>query len=196
MSTGLTNAINANSTTPLLPILGGTGVSSPTAHGVLIGEGASAVSPIVLTAGQVLIGTTSGDPSGATLTAGSGINITSLSGSITIAGMTWSQKNTATTLAPSNGYFTTSGSTVVFTLPATAAIGDTYQVTTAPTGIGGWEIAQNSGQSIVVGNTTTTVGTGGSISSESTLGDWIVITCAIANTGFVAYIAQGEVSVI
>ena len=64
---------------------GGTGLSNPTAHGVLISEGSSALNPIVLTAGQVLIGTTAADPAAATLTPGSNISITSASGSITIA---------------------------------------------------------------------------------------------------------------
>jgi hypothetical protein len=50
----------------------------------MIAEGASAMTPIVLTAGQVLIGTTSSDPVGATLTAGTNISITSATGAITI----------------------------------------------------------------------------------------------------------------
>jgi hypothetical protein len=41
------NVVNAPF--PLSATQGGLGVASPTAHGVLIGEGASAVTPIVLT---------------------------------------------------------------------------------------------------------------------------------------------------
>jgi len=81
----ISNSINANSSTPLNTTEGGIGVSAPTAHGVMIAEGASPVTPIVLTAGEVLIGTTAGDPVGATLTAGTGVTITNASGSITIA---------------------------------------------------------------------------------------------------------------
>ena len=84
----LQNGINANASTPLEALQGGTGLSSPTAHSILIGEGASPLTPIVLTAGQVLIGTTAGDPVGATLTQGSGVTITSASGVITIAAST------------------------------------------------------------------------------------------------------------
>ncbi len=80
-----TNSLNANSSTPLNATDGGTGISAPTAHGVMISEGASAVNPIVLSAGQLLIGTTSGDPSAATLTQGTGITITNASGAVTIA---------------------------------------------------------------------------------------------------------------
>ena len=59
-------------------------LSGLTAHGVLIGEGASPLVSIVLGAGQLLIGTTSGDPSASTLTQGQNIGITSASGAITI----------------------------------------------------------------------------------------------------------------
>jgi hypothetical protein len=60
-------------------------LSGLTAHGVLIGEGASPLTSIVLGAGQVLIGTTASDPAAATLTQGQNIGITSASGAITIA---------------------------------------------------------------------------------------------------------------
>ena len=59
-------------------------LSGLTAHGVLVGEGASPLVSIVLGAGQLLIGTTSGDPTAAALTQGQNIGITSASGSITI----------------------------------------------------------------------------------------------------------------
>jgi len=64
---------------------GGLGVASPTAHGILVGEGASAVTPLTLTNGQVLIGSTGNDPVAATLSAGAGVTITNGAGTITIA---------------------------------------------------------------------------------------------------------------
>ncbi len=65
---------------------GGTGVSTLTNGGVLLGSGTGAVTPLArLTAGQVIIGSTTGDPVNATLTGGSGIAITEGDGSITIA---------------------------------------------------------------------------------------------------------------
>lgn len=45
--------------------IGGTGVASPTAHGVLIAEGASAATSLVLSADNVLRGVASADPAGA-----------------------------------------------------------------------------------------------------------------------------------
>jgi hypothetical protein len=197
----LQNAINANATTPLLPIQGGSGVSSPTAHGILVAEGASAFSPKVLTNGQLLIGSTGADPSAATITAGTGISVTNGAGTITIAntepaGTAWTVVTAATPLVASNGYFANSGTAVTFTLPAVAVVGDTFQVTTGPLGSGGWVIAQNALQSIILGNTTSTVGVGGTITSASTLGDWIEIVCVVANTTFVAHLKQGESTVV
>ena len=64
---------------------GGTGVASPTAHGIMVAEGSSPVNPIVLGAGQLLIGTTSGDPVAANLTAGTNVTITNSSGGIMIS---------------------------------------------------------------------------------------------------------------
>lgn len=55
-----------------------------TAHGVLIGEGASPLSSIVLAAGQILIGTTSSDPAPAAINSGQNILVGNSSGSITV----------------------------------------------------------------------------------------------------------------
>jgi hypothetical protein len=60
--TGNTFAIEGGSNI-LLPVHGGTGVASPTAHGVLVGEGASAVTALGVGAtGTVLRGATGADP--------------------------------------------------------------------------------------------------------------------------------------
>jgi hypothetical protein len=165
----LQNDINANATTPLQTLQGGSGVSSPTAHGVLISEGASPFSPIVLAAGQVLIGTTASDPLAAALTAGSGITITSVSGSITIAssGMTFNwvdQTSTPVTMLTNHGYTADNGATqTVFTLPTSASIGDLIEV--AGKGSGGWIINQAASQQIFFGNASTTAGVSGSLAS-------------------------------
>ena len=147
----LQNSINANATTPLSSIQGGSGVSSPTAHGILVAEGASAFNPIVLTNGQLLIGSTGADPSAASLTAGTGISITPGAGTITItntevAGFFWTVETANTAIVKSNGYFANSASALTFTLPAVTAVGDMFQVASMNTG--GWVIAQNAGQSI------------------------------------------------
>lgn len=195
---GLTNSVNANSITPLLPIQGGSGVSSPTVHGILIAEGASAFNPIVLTAGEVLIGTTSGDPVGATLTAGTGVSITSASGSITVAttGSTWiTETSGPVTMVVNSKYFAASGTQISFVLPSTAAVGSSFDVAATAAGTGGWVINESTGQSIIIGNETTTT-TSGSITSASTQGDWIHIVCTVANTNFIASMMQGQATVV
>ncbi len=74
-----------NGVTGILPTAnGGSGVASPTAHGVLVAEGASAFTPIVLGAGQILIGTTASDPVAAAIGSGSGILVGNSSGAITV----------------------------------------------------------------------------------------------------------------
>ena len=75
-----------NGVTGILPVgNGGTGISNPTDHSLLVGSGAAAMTELgVATDGQLVIGSTGADPVLATLTAGTGVNITNAAGSITI----------------------------------------------------------------------------------------------------------------
>jgi len=194
----LQNVINANASTPLPTLQGGSGVSLPTAHGILVAEGASAFNPIVLAAGQVLIGTTAGDPSAAALTAGSGISVTSVSGSITIANtaqsLAWvDQTSTPVTMSTNHGYTSDDGATqVVFTLPTTSAIGDMLWVVGKGSGL--WQIAQAAGQQIQFGNQATTAGTGGSLTSTLQY-DSVHLSCLVANTTWSVIGAVGNITV-
>ena len=64
---------------------GGTGATSLTDGGILLGSGTGAITATgVLTNGQLLIGDGTGDPTLATITAGSGISVTNGAGSIEI----------------------------------------------------------------------------------------------------------------
>lgn len=85
---------------PLTAAIGGTGVASPTANDILITNGASAMTPVHLNDGQVLIGATSGAPIPASLTAGANITITPGVNTITIAA---SASPITLPLAASNG---------------------------------------------------------------------------------------------
>lgn len=197
----LQNQINANTSSPFSTAQGGSGLSSPTAHGILVSEGASAFTPIVLGAGQLLIGTTASDPSAATLTAGSGISITPASGSITIAttgssGVLPFTDVTGSTqaMAVNTGYTSNNGATLVtFTLPSTAAYGTLMAVVGKASGL--FTIAQNSGQTIHFGNLNTTTGAGGSITSTNQY-DNIYLLCITANTDFSVVHAQGNLTVV
>ena len=87
-STGLTTT-GSGSTIDIVGLLaatyGGTGVDAPTAHGIMVAQGASPMTPIVLGAGQILIGTTSGDPVAAAINSGTGILVGNATGSITVS---------------------------------------------------------------------------------------------------------------
>lgn len=172
-----------NAPFPLSATQGGLGVASPTAHGILVAEGASAATPIVLTAGQVLIGTTASDPSGATISSGTGINVVSATGAITInaigGALSWSTVAASTQAAAINsGYITNDGATLVtVTLPATAAVGSVVAVIGLASG--GWTLAANTGQTIQFGSLATT--SGGSFSSTNQF-DNVYVVCAVANT--------------
>lgn len=77
----LTNGVSG-----ILPVPnGGTGVSTLTDHGLMLGSGVGAVTSLAEAAdGQLPIGDTGGDPILATITAGNNIGVTNAAGSITI----------------------------------------------------------------------------------------------------------------
>jgi hypothetical protein len=84
-----------------------------------------------------------------------------------------------------------SGSNVAFTLPITSKVGATLQIAMG-TSIS-WSIVQNSGQTIRVGDISSTTGITGSWSSN-TVGDSISIVCTIANTNWSAYSSMGNLN--
>ncbi len=106
--------------------------------------------------------------------------------SVTTAGLvSWFTVTTNQALVAHTGYFNNAAGVITFTLPATAAVGDTYDVQCV--GTAGMIIAQRAGQTIQFGEYTTTSGTGGSLSSTGTgsgAGTGVTIACYIANTGF------------
>lgn len=85
------------------------------------------------------------------------------------------------------------GSLVTFTLPAVAPFGTIIQV------VGnsslGWTIAQNAGQSINMGNQTTTIGVGGSTSSSNRY-DQITFFCVVASLTWNVTAAVGNLTIV
>jgi hypothetical protein len=142
-----------------------------------------------LTDGQMIIGSTAGVPAPATLTAGANISITNASNSITIAatgipGVSWTNVSGASQLMVADGgYVANNAGLVTLTLPATAAFGTVLYI--IGKGSGGWTIAQNAGQNIEVGSSSSTVGAGGSIASTNQF-DSITLVCTTANTTWTA----------
>jgi hypothetical protein len=203
--TGLSITTNATTlqyalSTPVSVSNGGTGATSFTAHSLILGQGTSAMTALgAATNGQIPIGSTGADPVLATITAGSGITVTNGAGSITIAasggtGITWNEiTTTSQSMAVNNGYIANNAGLVTLTLPSTAAQGSIIEVTGK--GAGGWKIAQNSGQTIYFGTSTTTTGTGGSLASSATR-DGVRLVCITANNDFNVLSAQGNLTVV
>lgn len=103
------------------------------------------------------------------------------------------QNSASATLAASRRYNCNNGAVLItFTLPAVAAIGDTFIIVGGSSG--GWTIVEAAGQIINLGNTPTTITTG-SLSSTNRY-DAVTITCITANTTFAAYGLMGNLTVV
>jgi hypothetical protein len=104
---------------------------------------------------------------------------------------------TTQTLAVGKEYGANNASLVVFTLPASAAVGDTNII--VGVGAGGWRIAQNASQNIktgaggTVGVNSTTTGTGGQLNSALRY-DTVKIRCIVANTTWVIESSTGTLA--
>ena len=113
--------------------------------------------------------------------------------SITGGGLTWVTVTGSTqAMAANTGYVGNNATLITFTLPATAAVGDTYII--EGLGTGGWTITLNSGQLIHMGNLATTV-TSGSLSSTNQY-DSVTINCVVANTTFTFRGSMGNIIVV
>ena len=82
-------------------------------------------------------------------------------------------------MTTNNGYITNSSGLVSLVLPTVSSIGDELAITGQ--GSGGWRIIQGNTQVINIGNTTTTVGSTGSVSSTNQY-DSLTLVCITANT--------------
>src|SRR5579863_1257257 len=104
-----------------------------THNAILTTNATGVVTPIAVTDGQVVIGSSIGAPIAATLTSGTGVSITNGHNTITIATSGadhWVDQTTASvTMAANTGYTSDAGASLVtFTLPTTSAIGDWVEI--------------------------------------------------------------------
>lgn len=188
-----------NSPFPLAAAKGGLGLANPTAHGILVGQGASAVTPIVLDTGEILIGITGSDPVAAKLQPGTGIVIddTSVPGQITIsAGSSFvyhEETGTTRTLVVNSYEVANNAALVTATLPAVAPAGSIIHM--IGKGAGGWKIGQGASVNIEFGDMSTTVGTGGSLESTH-LGDTVSLICITANVKWRVFSSIGNITVV
>jgi len=128
-----------------------------------------------------------------------GVNVTGNPGTntltITVAGsgFAWnSVAGTAQALAVGNGYVPQNVALTTFTLPLTASFGTSIAI--CGFGSGGWLIAQNAGQSIIVDGVQSTIGVGGSVASSNRY-DNIEFLCVVADTTWVAIDTMGTLTV-
>ena len=153
------------------------------------------------TNGQVIIASTGANPAWASLTAGSGVSITNGAGSISIAatgtdGIPWTTINADGTLAVNTARINIkAGALLTTTLPATAAVGTVIILQGSAAGNTGWLIAQNAGQNIQFGNTSTTIGVGGSLASTNN-NDSVSMVCTVADTTWNVFSSVGNITIV
>jgi len=177
---------------------GGTGASTLTSHGILLGNGVVDIQALdEATNGQIPIGSAGNNPTLATLSAGAGVSITNAAGSITIGavggGIGWEVVTDATkAMAIDVAYGANLAAGVTFTLPASVAAGSRFEVI----GMAGlWVLAQNAGQTVYIGDTNTTAGVGGSLTATDA-GDCIELICTVSDTNFRVFSMMGNLTVV
>jgi hypothetical protein len=138
-----------------------------------------------LTNGQILIGRTGLPPVRANLISGTNITITNGPGTISIAAIgpaafSWTEvMGSLQAMLPNNGYIANNASLVNLALPLTSIVGDQLAIVGKGTGLFG--ISQAAGQTLHLGASSTTVGTGGATVSTNQF-DSIYLVCTVANT--------------
>jgi hypothetical protein len=129
---------------------------------------------------------------------GTSISTTAAGSTVTIdftgaAAFTWNEIVGPTVMSVNNGYVTNSGGLVTATLPAVAAFGDIVAI--GQKGLGAARVAQNAGQTIHFGTSSTTTGALGYIQSTAQY-DTLDLLCITANTDWMVRGAQGNWTVI
>lgn len=171
--------------------------STLTQHATLVGGASNALVSVLQGAGQLLIGTTASAPSSAALTAGTGVAITSASGSITInstgGGMTWSVVTGSTqAMAVNNGYISNYAGQLAYTLPTTSAVGSIIEVSGMNTAAG-WIISYTTNQQIFYGTSAATL-TSGSLAATN-IRDSVKLVCIVANLTWNVLSSVGNITV-
>lgn len=160
---------------PVTVAHGGTGDTSLTAHGVLIGEGTSAVNVTTAgTNGQVLIGSAGADPAFATVGGTQGVTLTTGANTLSIglvAVPNSALANSSITISAGSG-ISVSGSPV--------SLGGTVTISAAATNAN--QFSTDSGVAIPSGNNLNILGTAAQGISTSGSGSTVTLTVANATT--------------
>lgn len=105
------------------------------------------------------------------------------------------QENTGSpvSLVAGNGYIANSATRITYNLPVTASLGDVFWL--VGKGTGGWQVAQNSGQTIHFLSNDTTTGVSGEIESTGQY-DVVKLLCITTDTDFVVIDSMGNITVV
>lgn len=184
-----------NSPFPLSTTKGGSGLSNPTAHSVLISEGSSPFSVVTLSTGDLLGGNTGADPIAYGIFGSTGISVdSSVAGTITISatsGFVWEVIPDASAEAePGKGFIPENAGLTTITLPATVDVGAVFSV--QGKSAAGWVLQANTGQTIHFGNVATSVA--GSLASTLQY-DNVQVLCITDNTTFAVLSSVGNLTV-
>ncbi len=148
--------------------------------------------------GQLLIG---GDAAPnmavATLTAGNNISIANAQNAITITAAgahdVWEVISASQTLDPDTSYVCAGGGALDLLLPPTSAVGD--MIVVLLDGSTSWSITQADGQQVRYGNSETTLGAAGSITS-TLQGDSLTLVCVVADSRWAVLAGVGNHDVV
>lgn len=149
----------------------------------LVTNGSGVPAWATMSAGQIMIGTTSGAPVAAAINSGTNIVVANGSGSITVNAtgnaslVTASIAGTTQAAAVNTRYIVANAAQTTITLPLTFAIGD--MVIVKGLGAGGWILATGAGRTIQIGQTATT--SGGNLTSVGNF-DSVQICGLVANS--------------
>lgn len=112
---------------------------------------------------------------------------------VSAEGMTWNLISSSQTLSPNNGYFCVSpGGILSLRLPPVSNLGDVIEI--CLDGSAGFTITQGAGQTIRLGNVSTTAGIGGSLTSTQQ-GDVLRLVCQVANLKWNVLSCEGNLTI-
>ena len=180
---------------------GGTGVSTLTSHGVLMGNGAGDINATAEPGnGQILIGKTGDFPQLGQIQPGMGIAISNGAGTITVSawggGVSWTAEAVNLSFTANKGIIANKAGLLTVLLPATASIGDILEITGINTAVG-WRIAQNALQQIHFGTVSTTAGIAGYLEATN-IRDSVKLICVVAgaSTEYNVLSSQGNITIV
>lgn len=109
-----------------------------------------------------------------------------------VSSFAWQPITSSRSVVAENGYITNNASLITLTLPASAAIGDSFRI--AGMGAGGWRLSQLAGQTVHFGDKQTTIGTSGYVRSQQTF-DCIEVICITVDTDWLIVSSHGNILV-